>query len=60
MRNSDIFYYNALKYQNERKAILDEFENMAQRLQSAIGSQYYETEMKKAVEKRDNALSSLI
>jgi len=57
--NTDTFFTRAQEFQDQRKAVMDEFEDAAVRLATARGSQYFDDEMAKAREKRDAALDKL-
>jgi len=59
MNNSENLYYHAKKYQDERKAIVDNFEKRMKALEDTKGSKYYVDEKKKAEKERDNALNTL-
>ena len=59
MNNSENLFFHAKKYQDERKAIMDAYDNRIANLEDARGSKLYDKESKKAAEERDNALASL-
>lgn len=59
IKNSDLFYTRAKEYQDKRKGIVDEYEARLLSLEDAKGSKYYTDEVKKAEDKKDEALKAL-
>jgi hypothetical protein len=59
MKNTDLLFFNAEKFQNDRRKTLEAYDQRMKSLQSAKGSEYYETESKKAAEEKDTKLNSL-
>ena len=57
--NTDLFYTYAKEYQDYRKKIMDSYEQRLDTLKDMHGSKYYDDEMKKAVETRDNSINAL-
>lgn len=57
--NTDIFYTRAKEYQDKRKEIMDEYETRLAHLEATKGSKYYTEELKKAKDKKDEALTTL-
>ena len=59
MKNSDLFYKRAEEYQDKRKAITDDYQQRCDQLLDTKGSSYYDSEMKKATDKRDRSILEL-
>lgn len=59
IKNTDLFYTRAKEYQGKRAAIVDEYEARLKSLETAKGSKYYTDEVKKAEDKKDEALTAL-
>ena len=57
--NTDSFYTRAKQYQDKRKGIVDEYEARIKALESAKGSKYFTDEVKKAEDKKAEALKAL-
>ena len=59
LKNSELFFRAALKFQNERQHISEEYENAMKGLESTKGSEYYKAETDRLKKERDNRLSAL-
>ena len=59
IKNTDLFYTRAKEYQDKRKGVIDEYEKRLVSLETAKGSKYYTDEVKKAEDKKDEALKAL-
>ena len=57
--NTTLFYTRAKEYQDKRKGIIDEYEKRLASLEDAKGSKYFTDEVKKAEDKKDEALKAL-
>lgn len=59
IKNTDLFYTRAKEYQGKRKDIVDTYEKRLASLETAKGSKYFEDEVKKAEDKKADALKAL-
>lgn len=59
MKNTDLFYSLAKEYQDKRGQVMQSFENRSEQLSQMRGSRYFDTEMTKATNEKDAALTSL-
>lgn len=59
MTNSETFYTLAHEFQNKRERITNAYETRMRAIASTKGSEYFETESKKATKERDTSLKAL-
>lgn len=57
--NTSVFFYRAMEFQHKRKSIVDDYEKRLESLKDTKGSKYYTDEIKKAEDKKDEALKAL-
>ena len=57
--NTSVFFYRAMEFQHKRKSIVDDYEKRLESLKDTKGSKYYADEIKKAEDKKDEALKAL-
>ena len=57
--NTTLFFRRAAEFQNKRKDITDDYAKRLESLKDMKGSKYYTDEIKKAEDKRDEALTAL-
>ncbi len=59
LTNSELFYRNAKKYQDDRARINENYEKQLESLKDKQGSEFYATESERLKKERDNRLSAL-
>lgn len=59
IKNSDVLFKKLLEFQNQRKEIVDNYDNRRANLERAKGSQYYTDELRKAEDTKNAALDAL-
>ena len=57
--NTSVFFNRAMEFQHKRKSIVDDYEKRLESLKDTKGSKYYTDEIKKAEDKKDEALKAL-